>query len=360
MFEINSFLEQAVLMGASDMHLHVGEYPVMRRSGLITKMDTYQHLTEEDLDFICMSIAPGNIKDELYKVFDIDFSYEIPKCSRFRVNISRQRGNLAVAIRVVPYKTKTLKELQLPESIYNFGRLENGIVLLTGPTGSGKSTTMAAIIDDINENYQKHIITIEDPIEYVFNNKKSIISQRQLLIDTPTFADGVKYALRQDPDVILIGEIRDKETVTAALRAAETGHLVFSTIHTNNAIETINRIINMFNPVDRPLVRYQLGHVLRGTISQKLLKLESELGRVPAVEVLVVTPTVQDLICKNELEKVYDLVKSGSYDNMITLNDCLFKLVQDNSISQETALTASNNPNELRQMFRGVYHGTGN
>ena len=357
MFDIDKFLRQTVAMGASDMHLHVGEYPAIRRDGAMIKINM-PRITDEDMKQICHDIAPEHLKNSIGTQMDIDFAYELENCSRFRVNVSRQMGKYAVVIRAISYNIKTLEELSLPETIHEFGTMNNGLVLLTGPTGSGKSTTMAAIIDHINSTAQKHIITIEDPVEYMFTSKKSIISQRQLLVDTPSFADGIKYALRQDPDVILVGEIRDRETVTAALRAAETGHLVFSTIHTNNAIETVNRIVNMFNPADRPFVRFQLAHVLRGTISQKLLPLASGTGRKPAAEILVATSTIQDLIVKNELEQIYDLVKKGSYNNMVTLNNSLFNLIKDGSVTEEVAIAASNDPNELKQMLRGVYHGT--
>lgn len=214
------------------------------------------------------------------------------------------------------------------------------------------------MIDYININYPKHIITIEDPVEFIFTNKKSIVSQRQVLIDTPTFPDGIKYALRQDPDVIFIGEIRDKETVVAALKAAETGHLVFATIHTNDAIQTVNRIVNMYEPSDRDFVRSQLAAVLRGTVSQKLIPISNGTGRRPACEVLVVTPTVKDFIEKDKLGEIYELVKKGSFNNMITMNTSLYRLFEQDLITEDIAMSYSDNKNELQQMFRGVFHGT--
>lgn len=354
MFSINEFLKKAVATGASDVHLHIGEHPAIRRDGKIIKIDM-PVLTEEDINHALDEIMPLHLKN----MPDVDFAYEIKGVSRFRVNVSKQLAKYAVVIRTIPYPIKKLPELHLPESITNFTELNNGIVLVTGPTGSGKSTTMASILEHININYPKHIITIEDPVEFIFNNKKSIISQRQLIVDTPTFFDGIKYALRQDPDVIFIGEIRDRETVVSALRAAETGHLVFATIHTNNAIQTVNRIINMFDPSDRQFVRSQLAEILRGTISQKLVPLASGSGRRPACEVLEVTSTVKDFIEKDELEQIYDLVKKGSMNNMITLNMSLYSMLKDGLITEEAALSASSNRNELKQMIRGVYHGTG-
>ena len=357
LFDIITFLRKAVSIGASDVHLQVNEHPVIRVDGKITKVDMPK-LYEEDLEMICDVLLPQYFRNKINSIFDLDFAYEIQGCSRFRINFRRQLGKAALVIRMIPYNIKKFSELMLPESIEQFAGLNNGLVLVTGPTGSGKSTTIASLIDYINEHYPKHIITIEDPIEFIFTNKKSIVSQRQVLIDTPNFPNGIKYALRQDPDVIFVGEIRDNETVTAALKAAETGHLVFATIHTNDAIQTVNRIVNMYEPVDREFVRLQLSAILRGTISQKLVPLKNGAGRRPACEVLVVTPTVKDFIEKDKLEDIYELVKKGSFNNMLTMNTSLFRLYEQGAISEEVAMTYSDNKNELQQMFRGVYHGT--
>lgn len=357
-FDVVEFLKQAVSIGASDIHLHAGEHPSVRRDGKIIKIDM-PLLTDSDVIKASVELAPLHLKDSISNMLDVDFAYEIKGIARFRVNVSRQLAKYAVVIRTIPYAIKKMQDLYLPEAINQFTELDNGLVLVTGPTGSGKSTTMASLLEHINTNYQKHIITIEDPVEFIFNNKKSIISQRQLLVDTPSYSDGIKYALRQDPDVIFIGEIRDKDTVSNALKAAETGHLVFATIHTNNAIQTVNRIINMFTPADRPFVRNQLAEILRGTISQKLVPLASGVGRHPACEILVVTSTIKDFIEKNELEQIYDLVKKGSFNNMITLNMSLYGMLQRGEITEDAALIASSNKNELKQMMRGVFHGTG-
>ena len=357
-FDVVEFLKQAVSIGASDIHLHAGEHPSVRRDGKIIKIDM-PLLTDSDVIKASVELAPLHLKDSISNMLDVDFAYEIKGIARFRVNVSRQLAKYAVAIRTIPYAIKKMQDLYLPDAINQFTELDNGLVLVTGPTGSGKSTTMASLLEHINTHYQKHIITIEDPVEFIFNNKKSIISQRQLLVDTPSYSDGIKYALRQDPDVIFIGEIRDKDTVSNALKAAETGHLVFATIHTNNAIQTVNRIINMFTPADRPFVRNQLAEILRGTISQKLVPLASGVGRHPACEILVVTSTIKDFIEKNELEQIYDLVKKGSFNNMITLNMSLYGMLQRGEITEDAALIASSNKNELKQMMRGVFHGTG-
>lgn len=356
-FDIDEFLKKAVSIGASDVHLRVDERPMIRKDGKIVKIDMPQ-LVDSDLIEIVNTIVPKSVKSRANSAFDLDFSYEIKGVSRFRVNLSRQLGKSALVIRNIPYTIKKLNELNLPISIEQFAQLNNGIVLVTGPTGSGKSTTLASLIDSININYQKHIITIEDPIEFVFTNKKSVVSQRQVEIDTPSFPDGVKYAMRQDPDVILIGEIRDKDTIVSALKASETGHLVFATLHTNDAIQTITRIVNMFEPQDRDFVRRQLASTLRGTVSQKLVKSKTGEGRIPATEILVITPTVKDFIIKDELEQIYDLVKKGSFNDMLTMNMSLFKLVEREMITQEEALEKSDNKNELQQMLRGVFQGT--
>lgn len=358
-FDIVSLLKKAVTIGASDIHLQVGEHPAIRIDGKIKKVDMPK-LTNEDIEVCFSALIPEHFQDKYKHLFDLDFAYEIPGCSRFRVNFSRRLGKGGLVIRTIPYKVKKIIELNLPESIEQFSTLNNGLVLITGPTGSGKSSTIASLIDFINENYEKHIITIEDPVEFIFSNKKSIVSQRQVSVDTQSFPDGIKYALRQDPDVIFVGEIRDRETITAALKAAETGHLVFATIHTNDAIQTVNRIINMFDPSDRDFVRKQLAQVLRGAVAQKLIPLSQGSGRKPACEVLVVTPTVKDFIEKDKLEDIYSLVKKGSFNNMITMNSSLYRMYQEGEITEDTAIDYSDNKIELQQMFRGVYHGTFN
>ena len=357
-FYIEDFLRQAVSVGASDAHICEGERPAIRVSGQIMRINL-PPLTSEDIEFVIRTVAPTHLKDRITRFFDIDFSYEIPGCSRFRINMSRQLGKTAMVIRAIPYYIKTFKELLLPETLEDFAAFNNGLVLVTGPTGSGKSTTIASLIDYINGTVAKHIVTIEDPVEFIFSNKKSIVSQRQLLIDTPSFSDGVKYALRQDPDVIFIGEIRDRETVESALKAAETGHLVVSTIHTNDSVQTVARIINLFDPNERPFVRSQIANTLRGTISQKLVPTAEGGSRLPATEILVVTPTVRDFIQKDELEQIYELVKNGSFNNMTTMNMSLYKLYQNEKITKEIALEYSDNRSELEQLMRGIYHGTG-
>jgi twitching motility protein PilT len=356
-FNINRFLEQAVKSDASDVHLKVGEHPMVRKDGVIVKINL-PPLTSEDMNCVVNMVVPAFVQDRVATATDMDFSYEIKGLSRFRVNLSRAMTEFSLVFRVIPYTIKDFKKLYLPESMQNFADYNNGIIIITGPTGSGKSTSMAAFLDYINATYQKHIITIEDPVEFQFTDKKSTFTQRQIGIDTDSFAAGIKYALRQDPDVIFVGEIRDRETLDSALKAAETGHLVFSTMHTNGAIQTIYRIVNMYEPEDRETVRQQLAQTLRGTISQKLVKRAESNGRYPACEILVVTPAIKDFILKNKIDEIYDLVRKGSFSDMITMNESLFKLVEASAITKETALEASDDKNELEQMFRGVYSGT--
>ena len=358
-FNVTKFLKSAVVSGASDEHLKVGYAPYIRKNGMIKKV-SMDVLSKEDLDAAILDIAPTAIRDRILTSTDVDFMYEIPGCSRFRVNYNRQLGFPALVIRNIPYGIPSLNELGLPDILNSVVNFQNGIVLVTGPTGSGKSTTLASLINQIAATSAKHIITIEDPIEYVFKSSKSIISQRQVGVDTASVSDGIKYALRQDPDVIFIGEIRDTDTMAAALKAAETGHLVFSTLHTNDAVQTINRIINMFDESNRHLARRQLSETLRATIAQKLVYSEANQKRYPACEIMVVTSTIKDYISKDKPEEIYELLSSNNIDDMVSMNASLLRLTSLGNISESEALEASNEVNELEKMFRGVYQGTKN
>ena len=356
-FSIIQFLRQAVKTGASDEHLMVGHAPYLRINGFIKKV-TSQPLTKEDIDNAILDIAPTSIRDKILTLCDVDFMYEIKGCSRFRINYNRQLGMPGLVIRNIPYEIPKLKELSLPDILGTLIEQHNGIILVTGPTGCGKSTTIASLINYINETKARHVITIEDPVEYVFECKNSIISQRHIGVDTKTFADGIKYALRQDPDVIFIGEIRDKETMTAALKAAETGHLVLSTLHTNDAVQTINRVVNMFDEANRYLIRKQLSETLRATIAQKLVYSEKMQKRFPACEIMVVTSTVKDYLVKDNLDEIYELLKDNNLDDMVSMNSSLASLVSSECITKEEAIQTSNDVPELEKIFRGVYLGT--
>lgn len=354
---IMNLLKSAVSKGISDIHLKINEPPAVRKDGKIYRTQL-PVLTEEEFCQILEMLVPSSFRNKAYDTFDADFSYDIPGVSRFRINLSHELGKMFMVIRVISYHIPTVDELNLPKSIEKFSLFTNGIVFVTGATGSGKSSTLAAMVNHINKTQEKHIITIEDPVEYVFTPDKSIITQRQVKIDTPSFPDGIKYALRQDPDVILIGEIRDSETMNAALKASETGHLVLATMHTNDAIQTINRALGFYEPKDRDSVKKLLAEALRGTISQKLIPRIDRPGRIPACEILVNTPTVKDFILRDSLEQIYDLVKKGNFNEMVSFNISLFNLYKNGVISKENAIYFSDNKVELQQYLRGAFHGT--
>ena len=358
--DIKELLKEIVTRNASDIFIVAGSPCAIKVAGKIIKYNDTRLMPLDTEKMIKDIYQLANNRDfsNFLASGDDDFSFSLPNIGRFRVNAYRQRNSCAAVLRIVRFELPDPKKMHIPEIVCDLANQKKGMILVTGPAGSGKSTTLACIIDQINQKRNTHIITIEDPVEFIFSNKRSLVSQRQVLIDTPSFPDGIKYALRQDPDVIFIGEIRDKETVTAALKAAETGHLVFATIHTNDAIQTVNRIVNMFEPSDREFVRGQLASILRGTVSQKLVPIANASGRRPACEVLVVTPTVKDFIEKDKLEDIYELVKKGSFNNMITMNASLYRLFEQDLITEDIAMSYSDNKNELQQMFRGVFHGT--
>ncbi|MFN8615233.1 MAG: PilT/PilU family type 4a pilus ATPase [Vampirovibrionales bacterium] len=350
-------LRQAVSQSMSDIHLHVGHPPMVRHHGAM-KFLPLPPLTERVLfDFVQKTIPTRALKlvDEQK---EIDYGFGVNGLARFRVNLFYELNRPALVMRIIPWEIPSIDQLGLPECVERFSMLNNGLVLVTGPTGSGKSTTLASLLQTIVKQRQKHIITIEDPIEFLHTANQSFVTQREIGVDTDNFATGIKYALRQDPDVILIGEMRDRETVAAALHAAETGHLVFSTLHTSDTVQTIARIINIFQPHEREPVRMQLSQVLRGTIAQRLLpKCEGE-GRVPVVEVMTVTSTVKDYVQQNQLDNIYDLVQETDLGEMVSLNQSLFKAVKNGWISSQEALEQSNNVVQLSQMLRGAFHGS--
>ena len=357
-YTIDALLQKAIELKASDLHFIVGEVPAFRIDGKILK-SKLPPVTEDDMIRAIDDMAPISMRDKIFNSYDSDFPYEIEGVCRFRVNLAMSFGYHSMTIRLVSYDIPTLESLCLPPTVANFANFENGIVLVTGVAGSGKSTTIASILNHINNTKKKHIVTVEDPIEYVYKSNKSIFTQRQIGIDTKNYLDGLKFALRQDPDVILIGEIRDMETVQSALHAAETGHLVFATLHTFNAIQTINRVLSFFPPGEREIVRSQFAEVFRGSISQRLLPKANGQGRIPACEILFSTSTIKDFILKDELEEIYKLVQKGSYNDMLTFNIALYELFKKGIITKETALEHSDNPNELIHYIRGVYSGSG-
>jgi twitching motility protein PilT len=356
-FDIETFLHVSVAQGISDIHLRVGAPPMVRKDGLIvkTKLPT---ITRDRMRKIAQLIVPRPMQHLMDTRYDLDFSIDMKGLARFRANMFHDLGNIGFVLRVIPLNIPTIEALQLPPVLKEFTKVNKGLVLVTGPTGSGKSTTLATLLDHINLFQQRHIITLEDPIEFMHSNKKCVFTQRQLGMDTDTFPNGLKYALRQDPDVILIGEMRDRDTISSALKAAETGHLVFSTLHTTDAVQTINRIINAFEPYEREPIRLQIAATLQGTVAQKLVKRAEGKGRVPATEILVVTPAVRDYIARDEIDNIYQLLSTGDFDGMMSMNMSLYKLVKNNLIAPEEAIEASNSPNELHQMLRGAFHGS--
>jgi len=355
MFDFENFLKQIVEMDVSDIHLRVDEVPVVRKNGEMIKTN-FPVLSKVILDNIVDEIFPLHLKNKIDSIYNYDFLYELQGTARFRVNYAKNLQNPMLVMRIIPYKTPSFEEKGIPRVLQRVCEQQNGIIFVTGPTGCGKSTTLTAMLEYVNENFSKHIITIEDPVEFFHKNKKSVFSQRQIGTDTEDYPTSIKYALRQDPDIILIGEIRDRETAREALSAAETGHLVFSTLHTSDAVQTVNRLVNFFEPYERDQIRTQLAQVLRATIAQKLVVTADGSSRVPAFEILVSTPTIKDYIIKDELESVYSLIKEGKYSDMITLNMYLANLVKDKLITPEAAMEASENKNELMQIFKGTYH----
>lgn len=353
-FQIMSFLKKAAASGVSDVHLMVNERPFVRKNGNIVRVQG-DPLQRVEITNALLEITPPELLPLFNTMKDIDFMFEIPGVSRFRINYCRAMGLPECVIRLIPYNVPSLASLELPSVIADFKNLKNGIVLVTGPTGSGKSTTLAALIDEINSESAKHIVTIEDPCEYIYTCKKSRITQRVVGSDTESFAAGIKYALRQDPDVILVGEIRDRETMAVALKAAETGHLVLATLHTNDAVQSVNRIINLFDEANRDLIRKQVAETLRATVAQQLVFSAKDGKRYPACEVMVVTPTIKDYILKDELEEIYTLVHQNHTEGMISMNKSLALLVEQEKISQDEALAASPNSTELSKIFRGMY-----
>ncbi len=355
--DLDIFLKMAIAQGVSDVHLRVGSPPVMRKDNdmTVTKLPP---LTERAIQDFAKKIIPEKVLPKLKNRMDFDFGFYMESMARFRVNLFYEMGQLGLVMRVIPLKIPTLDDLGHPPVIARFADLNKGLVLVTGPTGSGKSTTLAALLNTINATQHCHIITLEDPVEYVYTSQKSVVTQRQIGLDTDNFPNGIKYALRQDPDVLLIGEMRDRETIMAALHAAETGHLVFSTLHTTDSVQTINRIINAFEPYEREAIRHQLGNVLQGTISQRLVKKAEGKGRLAVAEIMVVSPAIRDYIMRDEMDEIYQLLNSAEFEGACSLNHSLYRAYRNGFITAEEALATSENQQELQQMIRGAFHGS--
>lgn len=343
--------EKALESKASDIHLSVGRHPTLRIDGVLTQIKEEKSMDQYDTRELAFLILGEERKEKFLKRKELDFSYEYKEKARFRVNIFFQKGMVSVALRLIPSEIKKIEELNLPSTLHRFSKLEQGFILITGPAGHGKSTTLAAIIDEINHARNDHIITIEDPIEYVFFQDKSIVDQREVGQDTEAFNHALKSTLRQDPDVIMLGEMRDYESISIALTAAETGHLVFSTLHTNSAAQTVDRIIDVFPADQQHQARIQLSATLVGIISQRLVQ-KSEGGRIPACEIMMGSPAVSNIIREKRTHELDMIISTNSEKGMMTMNRSLANLVMQREINLEEALRYSLNPSELKLMLR--------
>lgn len=354
--ELRDLLKLAVERKASDLHIKVGCPPVLRVDDRLVPLSEQPRLTQEDVKAIADGIMTGKQREKFKEKNELDLAYSIPGLGRFRANIFQQRGTIGVVLRVIPVKILGIEELNLPPIVAKLAMEPRGLILVTGTTGSGKSTTLAAMIDHINSHRSGHIITIEDPIEFLHRDKKCLINQREVGVDTGSFAEALRSALRQDPDVILVGEMRDFETISTAILAAETGHLVMSTLHTIDAAETINRIISVFPPYQQKQVRLQLAGVLKGIISQRLIPRADGKGRVPAVEVMVTTATIRECIVDPEkTRKIPEIIAmSSSQYGMQTFDQSLMNLYRRGLITYEEALYWASNPDDFALKVRGI------
>jgi twitching motility protein PilT len=346
-FSIDDLLEQMVGSGASDLHVTSGAEPSVRVRGHLARMEDFGRLTADDTQRLLYRMLSTEQQKHLEINRQIDLSHSLPGIARFRVNVFFQRESLSAAFRVIPTELKSLEELGMPTSLYELCEKPRGLVLVTGPTGSGKSTTLASMIDKINRSRADHIITIEDPIEFLHKHKKCIVNQREIGPDAVSFAEALRGALRQDPDVILLGEMRDLETIGTALTAAETGHLVFATLHTQDAPSTVDRLIDAFPAAQQEQVRVQIASTLQGVVTQTLLPTADGQGRVPAIEVLLPDDAVRNLIRQAKVEQVYSVMQTAGKRGMQTLEQSLADLVMRGIVTQDTAMNVSSRPDQL-------------
>ncbi|MCX5801099.1 MAG: type IV pilus twitching motility protein PilT [Candidatus Eisenbacteria bacterium] len=350
MVTLRELLEEMTRKKASDLHITAGTQPQLRVDGSVMPT-AHPVLTPDDTARLAYSILTEDQKKRFESSKELDLSFGIQGVSRFRANAFLQRGVVSIAIRQIPYQVPTFEDLGVPPVVQEFTTKKQGLILVTGPAGSGKSTTLAAIIDKINSERHAHIITIEDPIEFVHHHKKCIVNQREVNSDTPSFASALKYVLRQDPDVILVGEMRDFETVSAALTIAETGHLVFATLHTNSTFESVNRIVDVFPSEQQEQVFSQLAFVLEGVVRQQLIPRMRGSGRVLVTEILVCTPAVRAVIREGKIHQIYSLMQAGQKYGMQTMNQALYKAYMSKQISLDDAIGRSSDVKELEQMM---------
>jgi twitching motility protein PilT len=359
-FDFADILLEVIEAGASDLHLTAGSPPMVREHGQLRALD-YPSLSPQDTREIVYSILNNEQRKRLETDWQIDLSYSVPSKARFRVNAFFQRASIGAVMRTIPTDIPKLQDLGLPPVLADFTKKPRGFVLVTGPTGSGKSTTLAAMLDMINQERHEHILTIEDPIEFLHRHKSCIVNQRELGTDASSFAQGLKAALRQDPDVILVGEMRDLETMSTALTAAETGHLVFATLHTQDTAQTVDRIVDAFPPTQQHQVRVQLSIALQGIVTQQLIQTADGKERVAACEVLVPTPGVRNLIREGKSHQIYSALQTGAAHGMQTMDAALVDLVRRGKLSQQTAERRSSTPDELKRLMgqAGVISGGG-
>ena len=349
---LSELLHKLAEVGGSDLHITTGTPPLVRVHGEIRPLDGYRSLTSGETKQLAYSVLTDAQKHRFEENLELDFSFGVKGLSRFRANVFNQRGAVGAVFRAIPYEIKTFDELGLPTVLNELCKKPRGLVLVTGPTGSGKSTTLAAVIDKINKERHEHILTIEDPIEFLHNHKSCIVNQREVNADTHGFAQALRTALRQDPDVVLVGEMRDLETIESALRIAETGHLTFATLHTNSAVSTINRIIDVFPSMQQAQVRAQLSLTLEGILCQSLLPRADGHGRAMAMEILIPNSAIRNLIREDKVHQIYSMMQTGQdIHGMQTFNQSLATLFHKRIISRETALQRSSNVNELRDLI---------
>ncbi|MBI5026490.1 MAG: type IV pilus twitching motility protein PilT [Nitrospirae bacterium] len=353
MVTLYDLLKIMVEKGATDLHISTGTPPRLRVDGKLVEMKEQPVLTPPDTKSLCYSILTDAQKHKFEEHNELDLSFGVKGLSRFRANIFMQRGAVAGAFRTIPFRIMTFQELGLPEIVNEMVKKPRGLILVTGPTGCGKSTTLAAMIDRINAERQEHIVTVEDPIEYLHSNRKCLVNQREVNADTFSFKAALKYILRQDPDVVLIGEMRDLETIEAALTVSETGHLTLATLHTNSAVQTINRIIDVFPPHQQEQIRVQLSFVLEGILAQQLITKKGGRGRALAVEILIPNPAIRNLIREDKIHQLYSMMQAGQAKfGMQTMNQSLFELYTKGLITYEDALGRSSIPEELLSMIQ--------
>jgi len=353
---VNDLLKIAVERGASDLHLKVGSYPMLRLRGALTPATEDHRLDHEEMMAFAAAVLPTGMREKFKDNHEVDLAYSVAGLGRFRCNTFQQRGTIGMIFRVIPMRVQTIDQLLLPEVLKKVAAEERGLVLVTGTTGSGKSTTLAAMLDEINATRTTHIMTVEDPIEYLHRDKMSIISQREIGVDTTSFSQALRSALRQDPDVILVGEMRDFETIETALLAAETGHLVFSTLHTVDATETINRIVAVFPPHHQQQIRIQLAGVLKAVVSQRLIPRADGAGRAPAVEVMITTSYIKDAILDKDKTKLIPgaIAQGTSQYGMQTFDQSIYRLYEKSIITAEEALRWASNVDEFKLRMAGI------